>query len=83
MESEKLAAGIKPASGDKAGDKSEETEQEKDIREKREGILEPKPPESLQKLLWMLKHGRKYWKLIVLFILILLIFGVFKYLYPF
>ena len=47
------------------------------------GELEPKPPESLQKLLWMLKYGRKHWKLIVLFILILLIFGVFKYLYPF
>lgn len=50
-------------------------EHEKDIKEKRERVLEPKPPEFLQKLLWILKYGKKYWKLILLAILILLAAG--------
>jgi hypothetical protein len=38
--------------------------------------LEPKPPESLQNLLWILKYGLKHWKLILFAILILLVYFV-------
>jgi hypothetical protein len=38
------------------------------------GVLEPRPPEILQNLLWVLKHGKKYWKLITL--AVVLIIGV-------
>jgi hypothetical protein len=41
-------------------------------KEGEKGILEPKPPEFLQKLLWVLKHGRNHWKLILLAAIILL-----------
>ncbi len=51
-----------------------ETEQEnKDTKRKREGEIEPKPPEIIQKILWILKHGREHWKLVLLAILVLLI----------
>jgi hypothetical protein len=45
----------------------------KDIKEKQEGVLEPKPPEILQKILWVLKYGRRYWLLMLLAVFILLI----------
>lgn len=67
---EKLAAGTQPASG-KAGDEN------KSAKEKQEGALEPKPPEILQKLLWLKQHGKKYWKLILLAMAILLILSIF------
>ncbi len=36
------------------------------------GQIEPKPPEILQKILWILKYGRKHWWLILLAILLML-----------
>lgn len=49
----------------------------KDAKTEREGLLEPKPPEILQKALWVLKYGRKYWKLILLVVIIILISSLF------
>lgn len=49
----------------------------RNLKEKQEGLLEPKLPESLQKLLWMLKYGRKHWKLILLAIAAFVIWSVF------
>jgi len=46
------------------------------IKEQEE-ILEPKPPEFLQNLLWLWKHGVKYWKLILSAVLILLVLKIF------
>jgi hypothetical protein len=35
------------------------------IKESEEkSVLEPKPPETLQKILWVLKYGRRHWKLL-------------------
>jgi hypothetical protein len=45
-------------------------------RKEQEGSLEPKAPESLQKLLWIWKHGRKHWKLILSAIAIFLIWSI-------
>jgi len=42
-----------------------------------QGLLEAKPPEILQELLWIRKHGRKYWKVILLAIVVLLLSGIF------
>lgn len=47
------------------------------MRKEKEGLLEPKPPEFLQKLLWICKYGKRHWKLILLAILILLITSIF------
>jgi hypothetical protein len=61
-------------------EKPGETKQRnKDIKEKHEGTLEPKPPETLQKILWIRQNWKKYWKLLILAGLILLIFfsGIF------
>lgn len=44
---------------------------------KREGMIEPKPPEFLAKTLWVCKHWREHWKLIVVCIFVLLISGMF------
>lgn len=50
-----------------------ETEQEnKDAKREREGMIQPKPPEIFQKILWIQKYGRKHWKLMSLAILIVL-----------
>ncbi len=46
----------------------------KDTKSEREGFLEPKPPEFLQKLLWITKYGRKHWKIIVLAVIVLFVF---------
>jgi len=46
-------------------------------KKEHEGLLEPKPPEILQKLLWICKHGRKHWKLILLAIAVLLLTSIF------
>jgi len=45
----------------------------KSAKEKQEGLLEPKPPEVLQKLTWLKQYGIKHWKLILcgIFLLIL------------
>jgi len=47
------------------------------ILKKQNGMLEPKPPEILQKILWVLKYGRKHWKLIILAIVLLFVWGNF------
>jgi len=63
-------------SGGTTGDTTQvtpEINENKSVKEKQEGILEPKPPEILQKILWVLKYGRRYWWLILLAIFILLI----------
>jgi len=44
---------------------------EPEDKAKQEGILIPKPPEILQKVLWVLKYGGKHWWLISLTVLIL------------
>jgi len=44
-------------------------------REQEAQVLEPKPPEILQKLLWVVKYGKRYPKLIAL--AVVLIIGVF------
>ncbi len=36
----------------------------------KEGRIEPKPPEYLQHLLWYLNHGLRYWKLILIALII-------------
>jgi len=57
--------------------KPAKTRQEnKDTKRKREGEIEPKPPEILQKILWIRKYGREYWKLVLLAILVLLIYCI-------
>jgi hypothetical protein len=50
-----------------------ETPKNKDIKREQEEFIEPKPPEILQNILWVKKHGRKHWKLLVIAGLILLI----------
>jgi len=45
----------------------------KEAKEK-EGVLEAKPPEILQKILWVMRYGRKHWKLILL---ALFLWGIF------
>ena len=44
---------------------------------KKEGVLEPKPPEILQKLLWLWLYGKEHWKLVLLALLILFISSYF------
>jgi hypothetical protein len=59
-------------------EKPAETEHEnRDTKRKREGMIEPKPPEILQKALWVLKYGRHYWKLILLVVFVILISSIF------
>jgi hypothetical protein len=41
------------------------------------GLIEAKPPELLQKLLWIRQHWRKHWKLMLLAVAVLLILGMF------
>lgn len=61
-------------------DKPAKTDQcNKDAESEREGYLEPKPPELLQKILWVLKYGKKYWKLIIATVIILGILFDLKY----
>ena len=43
--------------------------------EEREDLIVPKPPEFLQKLLWLWKYGRKHW-ILILFAAILLLFYI-------
>jgi hypothetical protein len=51
-----------------------ETEQRNEtIKDKQKETLEPIPPEFLQKLLWVIKYGRKHWKIILLAVIILLV----------
>lgn len=59
-----------------ANELNRETEQRSEtIKEKQEGTLEPKPPEFLQNLLWILKNWKKNLAILILAGLILL--GVF------
>ena len=50
---------------------------EKEAEQKHEGKLEPKAPEILQKILWVLLYGKKHWKLILLALLIIFISSYF------
>jgi hypothetical protein len=54
-------------------------QENKVVQGEQEGVLEPKPPKFLQNLLWIMKYGRRHWKLVLLAILSLLILGVFKH----
>ncbi len=57
----------------KIAEKPAKTEQEnKDTKSEREGMIEPKPPVFLQNAIWILKHGKKYWWLLILAALVLL-----------
>ncbi len=49
----------------------------KDTRSAREGMIEPKPPEIFQKILWTWKYGRQHWKLVCAGILVLLVSGMY------
>ncbi len=53
------------------------------ILEKQKGMLESKPPEFLQKILWVLRYGGKYWWLLVLALLVLFIYCILLRLNPF
>jgi len=53
-------------------------EAEQENKEKQEEMLEPKPPEFLQKLLWVLRYGRNHWKLILLAAMILLFYIIIR-----
>lgn len=56
-----------------SSEKPAETEQEnKYAKREREGMIQPKPPEIFQKILWIQKYGRKHWKLVSFAILIVL-----------
>lgn len=63
---------------DLTNEKPAKTEYEnKNLKEKQEGLLESKPPEFLQNLLWIWRDGRTHWKLVLLAIVILLILSIF------
>jgi hypothetical protein len=54
-------------------EKPAEIEQgDKDTKKEREGMIEPKPPEKLQEILWLLKYGRRHWKLVSVAVFIFL-----------
>jgi len=56
-----------------SSEKSAETKPEnKDAKREREWLIQPKPPEIFQKILWIQKYGIKHWKLVSLAILIVL-----------
>jgi len=64
------------ASGGKVGDTTQvtpEIHENKSVKEKQEGVLEPKPPEFLRNLLWILRYGKKWWWLLFLAALVLLL----------
>ncbi|MBN1975176.1 MAG: ATP-binding protein [Sedimentisphaerales bacterium] len=67
---QRTESGLEMPLYEKDGITNHKTEQ--DFKEKQEVPLEPKPPEFLQKILWYRLHGRKYWKLILVAILLLL-----------
>jgi choline kinase len=49
----------------------------KEPKRKREGVLETKQPEILQKALWLLKYGKYNWQLILLVVFVILIPSLF------
>ncbi|UCF43247.1 MAG: hypothetical protein JSV99_11855 [Planctomycetota bacterium] len=51
-------------------------ETRQDIKREPEGTIKPTPPEFLQKLLWILKYGRKYAWLLLLALFLLLFWGI-------
>lgn len=53
------------------GKEEEPTETEQDTKREREGTIEPKPPEIVQKILWVWKYGRKKWKLLLVAVFLL------------
>jgi len=72
-EFERIKYKLEVESQQSAPQKPAETEQEnKDAKREREGLIQPKPPEIFQKILWIQKYGRKHWKLVTLAILIVL-----------
>jgi hypothetical protein len=52
---------------------------EQDTKREQEGMIEPKPPEFLQNLLWYIKYGLRSWKLILIAMIILGIFFCLKF----
>lgn len=44
----------------------------KDAKMEQEGMIQPKPPEIFQNIIWIQKYGIKHWKLVSLVILIVL-----------
>jgi hypothetical protein len=50
----------------------------KDTKRQEEGMITPKPPELFQNILWMLKYGKKHWKIIALAVIILGVIGLLK-----
>jgi hypothetical protein len=75
---------IKKANGGKAGGTTQATpetaQKNKNTIKERAGELTPKPPEILQKILWVWRYWRVYWKLILLAASILLFLLVAKWL---
>jgi hypothetical protein len=64
----------------KDAEKPAETEQKnKNMEGEREGTIAPKPPDILQKILWILKYGPKNWKLLLIAGLILFILALIKF----
>ena len=57
--------------------KREAEQKNKVVQGEQEGFLEPKPPELLQNLLWVFKYGRKHWRIILLAMFLLFIWGNF------
>jgi len=55
------------------------SETQPDTKREQEGVIEPKPPEILQNILWVKKYGRKYWKLIAVSVIILGIYFDLKF----
>jgi hypothetical protein len=72
---QKIDIEIKQEKSNLASTKQTEAKQDT-TPENQKGTLEPKPPESLQNLLGLWRHGRKYWKLILLLALILFLWFV-------
>ncbi len=50
----------------------------RDVLSEREGMIEAKPPELFQNILWILKYGKNHWKIIVLAVIILVVIGLLK-----
>jgi len=51
-----------------------DTERENDSKKAEQGTLKPKPPVILQNIQWVLMHGQKHWKLLVLAVSVISIF---------
>jgi hypothetical protein len=70
-----LIGALEAVDRDLASTKPSETKQNALLakNEEQEGVIVPKPPEFLQTLLWLWRHGKKHWKLILLAAIIMLL----------